>query len=210
MKSISLFSPADPCTPSHTALYCWLCNAYTPPEGNSSSRDRRNLINNHSHFYFALSLILTSLHSLNLRHSNQNFIKKKKKWALEYHTSLHNIWNSNKKIKFNVLIIHCVQEIKVALSHNYSMLRQWKRESHLCCHNITNFTLYLTTITSNNFRTRGWWHKAETWFPAKCFTEYRCIRTKPKAQRTKVIKNRQSQAWRMQTLRMSRTLKIGK
>lgn len=117
---------------------------YTLPEGNSSSSDRRNLINNHSHFYFALSLILISLHSLNLRHRNQNFIKKEK-WALEYYKSLSNIWNSNKKIKFNVLIIHCVQEIKVAFSHNYSTLRQWKSESHLCCHNIiTNFTLYLT------------------------------------------------------------------
>lgn len=61
---------------SHTALYCVLCNTYTPPEGIGSSSGRGNLINNHSHFCFELGLILTSLHMVsNLRHMSQNFIK---------------------------------------------------------------------------------------------------------------------------------------
>lgn len=87
MKSISLFSHAGlrrkPLAflsqslpdPSHTGLYCLLCNAHTPPEGIASLSNKANLINILSYFYFALSLIWTSLHAVsNLRHESQNFI----------------------------------------------------------------------------------------------------------------------------------------
>lgn len=86
--------------PSHTALYWLLCNAYTPPEGNSSSSDKGNLINNRSHFYFALSLILTSLHFVsNLRRESQNFIKRRNElWNIT--RAWQNIWSPN-KTKYN-------------------------------------------------------------------------------------------------------------
>ena len=82
--------------PSHTALYCLLCNAHAPPEGNSSPSDKGNLINNHSHFYFALSLIWTSLHTVSvLRRASQNFIKGEMSSGILQQLR-HNMWNSNK------------------------------------------------------------------------------------------------------------------
>lgn len=87
MKSIFLFSHArlrrkpHPAFLSgvvfqlHPTLPYILYNGYTPPEGNSSSSDKENLMNNNSHFCSVLGFILTFL---NMRYKRPNFIKKEK------------------------------------------------------------------------------------------------------------------------------------
>lgn len=132
---------------SHTALYCLLCKADTPPEGNSSTSDKGNLINNHSRFYFALSLILASLHTFSyLRHGSQNFIKGEMSSGILQEVE-RNMWNCN-KTKYNSQctsnsVYRKLKQSFPQLQHTEAVKRV---KSGLCSLKIiTKFTVYLTS-----------------------------------------------------------------
>ncbi len=152
MKSISVFSLASlrrkpllaflsrifPAS-AHTALYRLLCNTNTPPEGNGSSSDKGNVINNHSHFYFALSLILTSLHTIS-RYESPNFIKGEMSSGILQELE-HNIWKFN-KTKYNLQCTSCTVCRKLKWSFLQLQHTQAVKESKYSVQSENVFKIY--------------------------------------------------------------------